>query len=395
MLDVLLLSRVQFGITAAFHILFPIMSIGIASYLFIMEAMWLFTKKEKYYHQLRFWIKVFILTFALGVASGFPLAFQFGTNWSRFAEAAGPFFGNIIGFETTIAFTLEATFLGILLFGWKRVSRRVHLLSNFLVLFGASLSAFWIIAANSWMQVPDGVHMEAGKIVVDRYFDALFNRATVITYAHMWLACIESSLFLIGGLAAFGYLYHKEKQSMREFFARSLKYVIILAAVVAPLQVVIGDLSGVNVAKVQPEKLAAMELHWNTNPNDTGAPLHLIAIPNQEGNGNSYELNIPNALSILITRDAHGTIPGINSFQEDVRPSVLDSVLMFYSLRVMIIIGFILVGLVLLGLLYWRKGFLNESALLSHRFFLGMWLFAIPLGFIASEAGWMVREIGR
>ncbi|HUR33827.1 MAG TPA: cytochrome ubiquinol oxidase subunit I, partial [Vicinamibacterales bacterium] len=182
-MDVLALSRLQFAVTAIFHIIFPMMSIGIGLYLFIMEALWLWTRHEHFYHQLRFWLRIFILTFAVGVASGFPMAFQFGTNWSRFSTSTGSFFGNILGFETTVAFTLEASFLGILIFGWKRVPRGMHLVATGLVVFGACLSAFWIIAANSWMQVPHGIHFDAdGRVVVDDYAAALFNPDTVITY---------------------------------------------------------------------------------------------------------------------------------------------------------------------------------------------------------------------
>lgn len=396
MLDqILILSRIQFAGTAAFHIIFPMISVGIALYLFIMECMWLYTKKESYYRQLRFWIKIFVLSFAVGVASGFPMAFQFGTNWSGFADSAGPFFGNIIGFETTVAFTLETSFLGILLFGWNRVHKYVHLLANFLVLFGASLSAFWITAANSWMQNPVGVHMENGKVIVDNYFQALFNGDTVITYIHMWLACIETTIFLMGGLAAWGILRHKENTTYRDFFTKTLKCLTVLGIVVAAFQLHIGDTSGKTVARLQPEKLAAYELHWDTNAPGTGAPLHLLAWPNSEGTGNAFEISVPNLLSILSTQSMTGTVQGLHDFAPDARPTATESVIVFYSFRVMVAIGILLFLLMLASVYLLYKKELTGDKILRHRLFLTAWIWAIPLGFIASEAGWMVREIGR
>jgi cytochrome d ubiquinol oxidase subunit I len=396
MLDqILILSRIQFAGTAIFHILFPMMSIGTSLYLFIMECLWLYTKKESYYRQLRFWMKIFILSFAIGVASGFPMAFQFGTNWSGFANSAGSFFGNIIGFETTVAFTLESTFLGIFLFGWKRVPKPMHLIANFLVLFGASLSAFWIIAANSWMQIPQGVHMEAGKVIVDDYFKALFNSDTLVSYIHMWLACVESTIFLLGGIAAWGILRHRENAEKRTFFSDSLKYFTMMAIVVVPLQLYFGDISGTTVAKYQPEKLAAYELHWNTNPAGEGAPLHLIAWPNKAGNGNAFEVSVPMLLSFLSTHTTTGTVIGLNNFNPKDRPTTTEAVTVFYSFRIMVLVGMLLLLLMIVSLYYLYKGELASGRILSHTRFLNAWVWSIPLGFIAAETGWMVREIGR
>lgn len=393
--QILMLSRVQFASTAAFHIIFPMMSIGISLYLFIMESMWLYTKKDSYYRQLRFWMKIFMLSFAIGVASGFPMAFQFGTNWSGFANSAGPFFGNIIGFETTIAFTMETTFLGIFIFGWKRVPKLVHLASNFLVLFAASLSAFWIIAANSWMQLPEGVHMEAGKVIVDNYYAAIFNHDTIVSYLHMWFACVEATIFLLGGVAAWGILRHRENANFRAFFTSTLKYLTVVALVVTTLQFYIGDVSGQTVARFQPEKLAAYELHWNTNLPGEGAALHLLAWPNSTGDGNAFEVSIPNLLSILSTRTMTGTVPGLNTFAASDRPTIAESVTVFYSFRVMFAIGILLFLLMAVSLYYLYRGKLVPDQILSHTNFLYAWVWSIPLGFIAAEAGWMVREIGR
>ncbi len=393
--QILILSRVQFAGTAAFHILFPMMSIGLSLYLFIMECLWLYTKKETYYRQLRFWMKIFVLSFAVGVATGFPMAFQFGTNWSGFATTAGSFFGNLIGFETTIAFTMETAFLGIFIFGWNRVPKLVHLASNFLVLFAASLSAFWIIAANSWMQLPMGVHLQEGKVVVDNYYAAIFNPDTIITYVHMWFACVEATIFLIGGIAAWGILKHHTHDAYRDFFAKTLQYLVVLGCIVTVVQIYFGDVSGRVVAQYQPEKLAAYELHWNTNMPGEGAPLHLLAWPNSAGNGNTFEISIPNMLSILSTHSMTGPVPGLNSFAAYDRPTTAESVTVFYSFRAMFGIGILLFLLMVTSLLYLRRGMLRSERILKHTTFLNLWVWSIPFGFLAAEAGWMVREIGR
>ncbi len=412
-MDTLLLSRIQFGDTAAFHILWPLMSIGLALYMCGMEVMWLTTGREQYYRQARFWAKIFVLTFAIGVASGFPLAFQFGTNWAAFSAATGSFFGNILGFETTIAFTLETVSLGILIFGWHKVPRAVHLLANMGVLVGASISAFWIMVANSWMQSPQGVHLEKGIIAVDNYRAAILNSESLTSFAHMWVACVESTLFLIAGISAWVLLRVArlragsaipvvETDTLRArhtFFLDAFKYCLVLMIIITPLQLVVGDLSGVLVARLQPEKLAAMELHWDTNAPGTGAPWSAVAVPRATSadgtGGNALALEVPNGLSIITTHSADGTVAGLNSFAVDDRPNTAQAVLTFYAFRLMMLIGVVLVALMLLGLWYWYRGKLALDAVLVRPNFLRLWVWAIPLGFIATEAGWMVREIGR
>ncbi|MCK9344760.1 MAG: cytochrome ubiquinol oxidase subunit I [Candidatus Pacebacteria bacterium] len=393
--SVLMLSRIQFGATAAFHILFPMMSIGLALYLFIMEVMWLRTGNVSYYHQLRFWLKIFVLTFALGVASGFPMAFQFGMNWAAFSAFAGSFFGNILGFETTIAFTLETASLGILLFGWKYVSRTVHLIANFLVFFAASLSGFWIIAANSWMQTPMGVHAENGKVVIDNYFQAIFNPATVVTYTHTLFAAIISTLFLIAGIAAWALLKKEKTVEKTTFFLNSFKYAIAIMLIAAPLQVIVGDLIGVMVSKYQPEKFAAMELHYNTNKAGEGAPWSIVAIPNAENTGTAFEISVPNALSLITTKSLTGEVKGLNDYAPENKPSRMESILTYYSARIMILIGFLMVAVSLWALWYWRRGKLSVESIDMHPAFLRFWVLSIPLGLLAMEMGWMAREIGR
>ncbi len=393
-MDPLMLSRIEFGDTAAFHIIWPLMSIGFSLFMFVMEALWLYTGKEIFYRQVRFWLKIFILTFAIGVASGFPLSLQFGTNWANFSHSTGSFFGNLLGFETTIAFTLESAFLGILVFGWNRVSRGIHLLANFLVLFGATLSGFWIVVANSWMQFPAGTHFENGKVVVDNYLQAIFSSESIVSNIHMWFACVEATMFMIAGISAIALLRRVQVPDVREFFAMSFKYALIIALIVAPLQIVVGDVMGLIVARNQPQKLAAIELHWDTNQG-AGADWHIIAWPNSENNGNAFALSIPGALSPLITHTAAGEIRGLNDFPADTRPNATEAGIVFYSFRIMVGIGFFLTFLAFLGAWYWYKGRLIGERIVNHRYFLMLWVFSIPLGFIATEAGWMTREIGR
>lgn len=394
-MDPLTLSRFQFAGTAEFHILFPIMSVGLSLYMLVMEILWLRTGKLEYYHQLRFWLKIFLLTFAIGVASGLPMSLQFGTNWAAFSTAAGSFFGNLLGFETTIAFTLETAFLGIFVFGWSRVSRSVHLLANFFVLLGASLSAFWIVAANSWMQIPMGIHVHAGKVIVDSYYLAIFNPDTLPSFFHMWVACVETTLFMMAGISALVLLAKRHTDEHTSFFLATFKYVLLIAIIVAPLQAVIGDSLGLIVSQYQPEKLAAMELHWDSNLPGTGASWSLVAWPNSSNNGNSFAIEVPDALSLLITHSTTGRITGLNDFAVADRPTAIEAVLTYYSFRVMILIGFFMIGLVAVGCWFWYKGKLTVETIVKHRTFLRFWAYSIPLGFIATEAGWMTREIGR
>jgi len=404
-MDVLTFSRLQFGDTAAFHILWPVMSIGLSLYMVVMEALWLKTKKESYYRQLKFWTKIFILTFAIGTASGFPLEFEFGTNWAKFSTSAGDFFGNILGFESTVAFALEAAFLGIFVFGWNKVNKGVHFFANLMIFVGATLSAFWIMAANSWMQVPIGVTLENGKLIVTDYLVAIFNPDTVVSFMHMWVACIESTLFMMTGICAIVLLRRpnplssnvslEHQKEVREFFLTTFKYCLALAVIITPLQIGLGDMSGFTIAKFQPAKLAATELHWDTNAPGKGAEWALVAWPNASNNGNSFQITVPNVLSLLTTHTLTGTVPGLNDFPVADRPTLIDDTLVFYSFRVMVGIGMVLFLLMLLGGFYWWSKRLTVERVGKDRLFWWLYVLALPFGFIATEAGWMVREIGR
>jgi cytochrome bd ubiquinol oxidase subunit I len=393
-MDILTLSRIQFGGTAAFHILWPLLSIGLALYMFILEALWLRTSDESYYRQLRFWTKIFVLTFAIGTASGIPLEFEFGTNWAAFSTAAGDFLGNILGFESTVAFALEAAFLGIFVFGWKRVHPYMHLFANGMVALGATLSAFWIMVANSWMQIPVGVAVKGTQIVVTDYLVAIFNQGSLVSFAHMEVACIETTLFFIMGLCAI-VLLGRHDDARKRFFLQAFKIALIIAVGITPLQIYLGDLSGRSVAANQPEKLAAFEMQWNTNPPGTGAAWSLVAWPNAAGNGDAFDVAVPDALSLLTTHTLTGFVPGLNSFAKDDTPTKTEDVMTFYSFRLMVLIGVVMFLLMVAGVWYWRKGYLTQDKAHEHAIFWWLWVLAIPLGFIATEAGWMVREIGR
>ncbi len=394
-MDVLTFSRLQFGDTAAFHILWPIMSIGLSLYMLVMEVAWLYTGNESYYRQLRFWTKIFILTFAMGTASGIPLQFEFGTNWAAFSAATGDFFGNILGFESTVAFALEAAFLGIFVFGWNKVGRGAHLFANAMIFVGATLSAFWIMAANSWMQIPVGVVVEGSKLIVSDYMAAIFNPGTIVSFLHMWVACIESTLFMMTGICAMVLLFGTRDTAQREFFLTAFKYCVALAIIIVPIQLGIGHVSGETVAKYQPAKLAATELHWDTNAPGTGAALNLFAWPAAEGGRNSFALAIPGGLSFITTVPQDGVVRGLNSFPAADRPTTLEATIVFYSFRLMVGIGVVLLLLMFAGAWYWGKGRLTLAKIDKHRVFWWLWVLALPLGFIATEAGWMVREIGR
>jgi len=382
--DHVTLSRLQFAFTAMFHILWPVLTVGLSLFLVLVETLWLRTKDPQYFHHARFWGRLLLLNFGIGVVSGIPLEFQFGTNWSGFAVASGDFMGNILGFEAAMAFMLEAGFIGIMMFGWQRVAPGIHLFATVMVALGASLSAFWIMTASAWMQTPAGVHLEAGRLVVDSYFDAIFNPAMPASVAHMWFACLETTLFVIGGISAWYLLQGRDV----EFFLKSFKLAVLGAAIVTPVQIVLGDVSGVVIAEHQPAKLAASEGHWETNPPGEGAPWALLAWPDPEAQHNRWAIEVPAVLSLLTTHSLTGRVAGLKEFPRAEQPPVLVP---FYALRIMVAIGFWLLLLTAWTLWAWRKG----RALQRERRLLGLWVVSLPLGYIAVEMGWLLREVGR
>lgn len=381
-MDTLLLSRIQFGLTTSFHIIFPTLTIGLAIFLVVVEALWLRTRDELYYRMYRFWVKIFAIHFAVGVVTGIALAFEFGTNFAVFSQKVGNILAPMLAFEGMTAFFLEAGFLGIMLFGWHRVPPTLHFLSTCLVGLGASLSAFWIMAANAWMQTPAGFEIVDGTYMLTSWWAAIFNPAFPTHLAHMLLASYATAAFVVAGISAYYLLKGRETA----FYRRSLGLALIIAAVAAPLQVIVGDFKGVSVAEHQPVKLAAMEAHWETNV-DRGAPFILFAIPDSANERNRFEIQVPNMLSLLITRTLDGRIPGLKEFPADERPNVLVT---FWTFRIMVGIGFIFLGVMLwAGLLWWRRKLFDTPL------FLKALVVIQPLGFVATILGWLTAEIGR
>ncbi|MDM9584947.1 cytochrome ubiquinol oxidase subunit I [Nostoc sp. GT001] len=389
--DTVALSRMQFALTAIFHMLWPVLTTGMGIYLVIVEGMWLKTRNPDYYHHARFWAKLYVLNFGIGVASGLPMEFQFGTNWAPFSEAVGDFFGSILGFEASMAFMLEAGFLGIMLFGWERVNPVIHYFATIMVAFGANLSTFWILAANSWLQTPAGGEMVNGKFVVDDYFQAILNPFMLNSVSHMFLATLETSLFVIGGISAW-YILNKRHQA---FFARSLKIVLATAIAVTPLQIYVGHLSAEQVADYQPTKLAAMEAKWETSPAGQPAPWSVVALPNNQTEQNDWEISIPNGLGYILEfkKNLSKPVLGLKHWKPEDRPRMVG--LIYYSFRIMSGIGFFLAGLMGLSVIQWLRGKLSPEAIASQKWLLRIWILAAPLGYIAVESGWIVRCVGR
>lgn len=389
--DTVVLSRMQFALTALFHMLWPVLSTGLAIYLVMVEGLWLKTRNPDYYYHARFWSKLYVLNFGIGVATGIPMEFQFGTNWAPFSEAVGNFFGSVIGFEASWAFMLEAAFLGIMLFGWERVHPIIHFMSTILVAVGANLSTVFILTASSWMGSPTGGEMINGKFVVNDYFRAIFNPFTGVSVSHMFLATLETSLFVIGGISAW-YIFN---QRHPEFFAKSFKITLAAAIAVAPLQIYVGHLSAEQVYKLQPSKLAAMEAQWQTTPAGQPADWSLLAWPNSTAEKNDWEITVPNALGYILEfkKNLSEPVQGLKEWQPQDRPRQVG--LIYYAFRTMIGIGFFLGGLMLWTTLQWLRGKLSPDVIAQQRWLLRTWILAAPLGYIAVDTGWIVRCVGR
>ena len=380
--SVVFLSRLQFALTTMFHILFPTLTIGLGLYLVVVELLWLWKKDEVYYRIYRFWAKIFAINFGVGVVSGIVLEFEFGTNFSRFSQAVANVFSPLLAFEAMTAFFLEAGFLGIMLFGWNRTHRAVHFLATCLVSGGAILSAFWIMAANSWMQTPAGYRWVDGKFMVTDFWTAIFNPSFLVRLGHMVLASFETSAFAVAGISAYFLLRKKHA----DFYRRSLKIALIMAFLFAPLQVYLGDFSGLLAFAHQPAKLAAIEAHWETNVKG-GAPFAVIALPDSKAEKNRWEVSIPHGLSLLVTHSWNGRVPGLKEFPPEDRPPVF---LLFWSFRLMVGIGFVLFFTMIWAAVLWRKGRIYEN-----RPFLWALVVMQPLGFLATELGWITTEVGR
>ncbi len=385
------LSRMQFALTAIFHMLWPVLTTGMGIYLVIVEGMWLKTKNPDYYHHARFWAKLYVLNFGIGVASGLPMEFQFGTNWAPFSEAVGDFFGSILGFEGAVAFMLEAGFLGIMLFGWERVPPVIHYFATIMVAFGANLSTVWILVANSWLQSPTGGDFIKGHFYVTDYFQAILNPFALKSVAHMFLGTLETSLFVIGGISAWYILQNRQTA----FFSISFKVALATAIAVTPLQIYVGHLNAEQVYEYQPTKLAAMEAKWESSPAGKPADWSLLAIPNTKAERNDWEIKIPNALGYILEFKSNLTKPvlGLKEYKPEDRPKMVG--LIYYSFRIMSGIGFALAGLMLWSSLSWLRGKLSGEAIANQKWLMWAWILAAPLGYIAVESGWIVRCVGR
>ena len=378
-LDATMLSRIQFGFTITFHILFPALSIGLAGFLVVLETLWLKTGRERYWRLLRFWTTVFALSFGMGVVSGIVLAYQFGTNWSGLMAKAGQIMGPLLSYETLTAFFLEASFLGVLLFGWKRVSRRMHFISTLMVALGTCISAFWIMASNSWMQTPAGYVVRDGVFYPTDWWAIIFNPSFLVRYAHMLMAAYLSTAFVVAGVAAWYLLKNRFVEMAKPMMALALLMIVPLA----PLQIFVGDMAGLIVRDHQPAKLAAMEAQWETGV----MPLRLFAIPDQSEARNYFEVGIPKLGSLITQHSLDEPVKGLLEFPAADRPSVA---IVFWTFRVMVGIGFLMLVIAVTGaVLAVRK------RLYSTRWFLRLLTLASPLGFVAIVAGWYTAEIGR
>ena len=386
---VVILSRLQFAITTLYHILWPVLTIGLSLFLVVTESLWIRTDDIVWYHQTRFWGRLFLLNFGVGVVTGLPLEFEFGTNWATFSTVAGGFFGNILGFEGAMAFMLEAGFLGIMMFGWERVPRAMHLLATAMVALGASMSAFWILVANSWMQTPAGGHIENGRFVIDNYLQAIFNPDMPWGVSHMWVACLETSLFVIGGASA----WHLLRGNAVPFFRKSFLLAAALAILVTPLQIWLGDASGKLIFAEQPAKGAAIEGNWDTNRPGEPADWALVAWPDKDAQRNDWTITVPGVLSFLATGTVDGQVKGLHDFAPEDQPPLLP--LIFYAFRIMAGIGFAFFFLMLWTIGAAIKGRLRGETIAKQRWLLWAWVASIPLGYIAVDMGWTVREVGR
>ncbi len=388
LLNTVTLSRLQFAFTAMFHIIWPVVTIGLSLFLVFLEIRWIRTGNGEYLRHAKYWSRLFFLNVAIGVATGFPMEFQFGTNWSAFSQAGGDFFGHMLGYEAAMAFMLEASFIGIMMFGWKRVSPGMHLFATSMVALGASLSAFWIMVANSWMQTPRGGFFDKGKFVVTSHLEAIFNPDMMWNVPHMWVAALEISAFVVGGLSAW-YLYRNRHAV---FFLASFKWAVLAAIVIAPLQIWLGDGAGQAVQKYDPAKLAAFEAHWHTNPPGEGAAFAILAWPDPERQDNAWSIEIPYVLSLLTDHSITGQVRGLRDFPREDRPPVA---LPFYAFRIMVGAGFALLALALWTLWVWRRGGLDPERVSARKWLLRAWIAAVPLSYLAMETGWVTREVGR
>ena len=379
-LDPLILSRLQFAWVVAWHILLPALTIGLASYIALLEGIWFVTGKEIWFRISAFWTRIFAVAFGMGVVSGVVMPFQFGTNWSRFSDATANIISPMLAYEGLTAFTLEAGFLGVLLFGRKLVPRWAYFASAMLVAAGTLLSTFWILVTNSWMQTPGGYKIVNGIFYPTSWTEIIFTASFPYRFMHTVAAFYVTTGFVVIGVAGY-LLLHKKSVAEAKLM---LSITLWLLTLMVPLQILLGDMHGLNTLHHQPAKLAAIEAHWNR---ETRAPLTLFAIPDQRAETNHYAVEVPLLGSLILTHDVNGVVPGLKEYsREDRAPAIIP----FFAFRIMVGVGLVMLGVVALGL--WLR---LRGRLYDREWFLRALMWASPLGFLAVVAGWTTTEVGR
>ena len=381
-IDALLLARIQFGFTISFHIIFPALTIGLASYLAVLEGSWLYTRNEVYRDLYRFWLKIFAVAFGMGVVSGIVMAYQFGTNWSEFSRFSGGITGPLLTYEVLTAFFLEAGFLGVMMFGLNRVGPGLHFMATIMVAVGTLVSSFWILASNSWMHTPQGHEIIDGRAVPVDWLMVIFNPSFPYRLAHMATAAFLATALMVGAGAAWHLLRGTDNAAVSKMLSMA-KWMVYITA---PIHAVIGDLHGINTLEYQPAKLAAIEGHWE-NRRGEGVPLILLGWPDMDREETRYAVSVPNLGSLILTHTWDGQFPGLREFPREDRP---NSTVVFWTFRVMVGLGMLMIALGAWSL-WLRAG----RRLYQSRAFLSFALVMGPSGLIALLAGWLTTEIGR
>jgi cytochrome bd ubiquinol oxidase subunit I len=379
--DALTLARLQFAFTMSAHIIFPAFTIGLASFLAVLEGLWLYTGRDVFHSLFNYWKKIFAVSFGMGVVSGIVMSYQFGTNWSVFSDKTGPILGPLMGYEVMSAFFLEAGFLGVMLFGIDRVGKGLHFFATLMVAAGTLMSAFWILAANSWMQTPAGYAMNAaGQFVATDWWAVIFNPSFPYRFVHMVLAAYLTTAFVVGAVGALHLLRDRANEGARVMFSMAMW----MAAIVAPIQAVAGDQHGLNTLEYQPAKIAAMEGHWETGP---GQPLILFGWPDMATETTRFKIEIPKLGSFILTHDWNGTVKGLKAWPRSERP---NSTIVFWTFRIMVGLGLSMIAIGFWSLwLRFRRSLFESPMLLRAVLLMG------PSGFAAVLAGWITTEVGR
>jgi cytochrome d ubiquinol oxidase subunit I len=383
MLDPVILARAQFAFTVSFHFIFPAFSIGLASFLMVLEAAWLRTGKGVYANLYRYWLKIFAVAFGMGVVSGLVMSYQFGTNWSVFSTKAGPIIGPLMAYEVLTAFFLEAGFLGVMLFGISKVGRGLHFFATCMVALGTLISATWIISVNSWMQTPVGYAINAkGQFVpAGSWLPIIFNPSFPFRLVHTVIAAYLTTSLVVGGVGAWHLLRDRANPGARKMFSMAMW----MAALVAPIQIFAGDTQGLNTLEHQPTKVLAMEGDYHPSPD--GAPLILFGLPDNDEARVRYEVSVPHLGSLILKHDPHAALPGLSDFPKDRWP---PTPIVFWSFRIMVGLG-----LAMLGLGIWSLVARARKGLYTWRWLHRAAILLSPAGFIAVIAGWVTTEVGR